>query len=250
MRNTVFGKSAVLPLTMLLAMAALGLAQASESSDAARRAVVDEALARIAPQLDVEAVREAPMPGLIEIEAGGQLFYLSADGRHLLQGNLIDTVDRVDLSERRRQQTRSALLRDLPETQTIAFEAPETRHRVTVFTALDCGYCRRFHADIEAYREAGISIDYVLLPLAGEGSEADRTGARLFCAADRQDAFTRATRGEPIEGPMCDSGYEEGKALAARLGIRNTPTIVRADGSVSGYQTPTELLASLSASTR
>lgn len=250
MRNSVSGTSAVLPFTMLLAMAAGGLAQAGESSDAARRAVVDEALARIAPQLDVEAVREAPMPGLIEIEAGGQLFYLSADGRHLLQGSLIDTVERVDLSERRRQATRRATLSALSPEQTIAFEADKAQHRVTVFTALDCGYCRRFHADIEAYREAGISIDYVLLPLAGEGSEADRTGARLFCASDRQDAFTRATRGEPIEGPMCDSGYDEGKALAARLGIRNTPTIVRADGSVSGYQTPTELLASLSASTR
>lgn len=250
MRNTVLGKSAFLSLTMLLAMAAGGLAQASESSDVARRGVVEEALARIAPQLEVEAVREAPMPGLIEIEAGGQLFYLSADGRHLLQGSLIDTVERVDLSERRRQHTRREALSALPPEQTIAFEADEAKHRVTVFTALDCGYCRRFHADIEAYREAGISIDYVLLPLAGEGSEADRTGARLFCAADRQDAFTRATRGEPIEGPMCKSGYGEGKALAARLGIRNTPTIVRADGSVSGYQTPTELLASLSASTR
>jgi len=250
MRNTVLDRSAVLHLTTLLAMTAGSLAHASESSDAARRAVVDEALARIAPQLEVEAVRDAPMPGLIEIVAGGQLFYLSADGRHLLQGTLIDTVERVDLSERRRQHTRRAALSALPPEQTIAFAADGAQHRVTVFTALDCGYCRRFHADIEAYREAGISVDYVLLPLAGEGSEVDRTGARLFCAADRQDAFTRATRGEPIEGPMCDSGYDEGKALAARLGIRNTPTIVRADGSVSGYQTPTELLASLSASTR
>lgn len=250
MRSTGSGKSAVLTFKILLAMTAGSLAQASESSDAARRAVVDEALSSIAPQLEVEAVREAPMAGLIEIEAGGQLFYLSADGRHLLQGNLIDTVERVDLSERRRQHTRREALSALPPEQTIAFAADEGQHRVTVFTALDCGYCRRFHADIEAYREAGISVDYVLLPLAGEGSEVDRTGARLFCAADRQDAFTRATRGEPIEGPMCDSGYDEGKALAARLGIRNTPTIVRADGSVSGYQTPTELLASLAALTR
>lgn len=250
MRSTGSGKSAVLTFKILLAMTAGSLAQASESSDAARRAVVDEALSRIAPQLEVEAVREAPMAGLIEIEAGGQLFYLSADGRHLLQGNLIDTVERVDLSERRRQHTRREALSALPPEQTIAFAADEGQHRVTVFTALDCGYCRRFHADIEAYREAGISVDYVLLPLAGEGSEVDRTGARLFCAADRQDAFTRATAGERIEGPMCESGYAAGKALAARLGIRNTPSIVRADGSLSGYQSPAELLASLPATSR
>lgn len=238
-----------LSLACSLSAGAQAVESAAEAGDR-MRSTAEAALGRIAPQLAVESVREAAMPGLIEVEAGGQLFYLSADGRHLLQGTLIDTVDRVDLSERRRQATRREALATLDPEQTIRFAATEERHRVTVFTALDCGYCRRFHADIDAYTQAGISVDYVLIPLAGEGSASDQTGARLFCAADRQDAFTRATAGERIEGPMCESGYAAGKALAARLGIRNTPSIVRADGSLSGYQSPDELLASLPATSR
>lgn len=238
-------------LLALISLACCGPAFAVEvDADASLRATAEATLARIAPNLAVDAVRQAPMPGLIEVEAGGQLLYLSADGRHLLQGSLFDTVERVDLSERRRQHGRSEVLRTLDPKQAIAFPAAAERHRVTVFTALECGYCKRFHADVEAYLAAGISIDYVLIPMGGEGSEGDLAGARVHCAADRQDAFTRATAGERIEGPMCDSGYDAGKALAARLGIRNTPTIVRVDGSVSGYQSPTELSASLAALTR
>lgn len=235
----------------LIALACCGEVDAVDvEADVSLRATAEATLARIAPNLAVDAVRPSAMSGLIEVEAGGQLVYLSADGRHLLQGSLIDTVERVDLSERRRQHNRSEVLQTLDPKQAIAFPAAEERHRVTVFTALECGYCKRFHADIEAYRVAGISIDYVLIPMGGEGSEGDLAGARVHCAADPQDAFTRATAGERIEGPVCDSGYEAGKALAARLGIRNTPMIVRADGSVSGYQSPTELSESLAGLTR
>lgn len=240
--------TSMLLIGLALVLAVAGAKAEASRSDAERLlATAEAALARVAPQLSVDAVRTTPMQGLIEVEASGHLLYLSADGRHLLQGSLIDTLERVDLSERRRQQTRGEALEALDPSLSIGFESADERHRVTVFTALDCGYCRRFHDDIEAYREAGISVHYVLLPLAGDGSESDLTGARVFCAADRQDAFTRATRGERIEGPMCESGYPQGKALAARLGIRNTPTIVRADGSTSGYQSPTELSAALAA---
>lgn len=208
--------------------------QAAQVSPAEREAAA-AALSRLAPQLSIEAVRRTSMSGVLEVEAGGQLLYLSADGRHLLQGSLIDTVERVDLTEARRKLQRRDALEGLSEQQVVRFEAETPQHRVTVFTALECGYCKRFHSQIHGYLEAGISVDYVLIPMRGEGSDGDLNSARVYCAADRQDAFTRATAGHRIEGPMCESGYAEGKALAARLGIRNTPSIVLADGSVSGY---------------
>jgi thiol:disulfide interchange protein DsbC len=228
-----------------LLAAASAMAADPAELPAAQREAVEAALARVAPGLQVDAVRAAAMPGLVEVEAGGQLLYLSADGRHLLQGSLIDTVNRVDLSEQRHQQRRASRLQNLPADSVVSFAAAEPSHRVTVFTALECGYCKRFHSDIQSYLDAGISVDYVLIPLAGEGSEGDQNGARVFCADDRQDAFTRATAGASIEGPMCESGYTAGKALAAALGIRNTPTIVLADGRSSGYLDAAALSESL-----
>jgi len=236
-----------LALLMLFAPAVSTLAAQAGQGEvtAAEREAAAAALARLAPGIRPEAVRRSAMPGVLEVETGGQLVYVSEDGRHLLQGSLTDTVTRVDLTEARRKRQRSDALQALSEQQVVRFQAGQPQHRVTVFTALECGYCKRFHSQIEAYLDAGVSVDYVLIPMRGEGSEGDLNGARLYCAADRQNAFTRATAGQRIEGPMCESGYAEGKALAARLGIRNTPSIVLADGSISGYLDVPELAQQL-----
>lgn len=205
------------------------------------------ALARLAPGTAVESIRPAGLPGLAEVVVGGQVVYLSDDGRLLLNGSLLRTADGVDLSEIRRSELRAAALDALPASARIGY-APQSpaKHRVTVFTAVDCGYCRRFHADIDGYLARGIAVDYVMIPLAGPGSEAERVSQAVYCAADRQAAFTAATLGQPVDAPTCASSYAAGLATAQRLGIGTTPTIVGPDGRVlGGYLDPAQLEARL-----
>lgn len=210
-------------------------------------AAIRAALQRLAPTARVESIRATALPGLAEVVADGQVVYVSADGSLLLKGSLLRTTDGVDLSEIRRSELRAVALDALPAEARIRF-APQSpaQHRVTVFTAVDCGYCRRFHADIEDYLARGIAVDYVMIPLAGPGSDAERISRSVYCAADRQSAFTAATHGQPFEAPDCSSSYDQGLAVARRLGVTTTPTIVAADGSVlGGYLAPEQLQSRL-----
>lgn len=228
-------------LSLSLALIA-GVAQAAPDE-----ATIRAALARLAPTASVDSVRPSSLPGLAEVVVDGQVVYVSDDGSLLFNGSLLRTADGVDLSEIRRSELRAAALDALPAAARIGY-APQSpaKHRVTVFTAVDCGYCRRFHADIEGYLARGIAVDYVMIPLAGPGSEAERVSQAVYCAADRQAAFTAATLGQPVEAPVCESRYADGLAVAQRLGVTTTPTIVGPDGKVlGGYLDPAQLEARL-----
>lgn len=87
--------------------------------------------------------------------------YASEDGRYLLRGNVRDTTDRVDLSEASMAQRRLQVLADLGEAQRVSFAPAAPKYRLTVFTDVDCPFCRRLHAQIDQYNALGIAIDYV-----------------------------------------------------------------------------------------
>lgn len=223
----------------LLLMIALPCAAASPE------AVAKAALARVGAGESIGAVRAAPVAGWLEVEVGSEVVYVSEDGRHLLSGRLLDTVAGTDLSERARERLRVERLSAADRDAMIRFEAPGSRHRITVFTALDCGFCRRFHGELSQYLAQGISVDYVLIPLGGEGSAADRQSASVFCAKDRRSALDAAMGGAPVQAPSCPSPYAAGKALADALGIRTTPTFIAAGGQQLRYLPPAEMRATL-----
>ena len=77
-------------------VAAPSLASAADN-DAAVRATVAALLPGAA---DVD-VQPSPVAGLHEVAAGMEVFYVSADGAHVLGGPLIEAGTRTNLSERR-----------------------------------------------------------------------------------------------------------------------------------------------------
>jgi thiol:disulfide interchange protein DsbC len=214
-------------------------------------ATVREAVSRIAPGVPIAAMRDAPLAGLVEVQVGARVLYVSADGRHVLEGTLTDATSGRDLTEASRSERRRQILSDLPADAKIAFApAPPhaPAHRVTVFTAVDCGFCRRFHDGIDEYLAQGIAVDYVMIALGGRDSPAERASRAVYCAADRQAAFTAATKGQSAASPSCTSSYPLAVATAAMLGISRTPTIVAANGEiVGGFLSPAQLRERLDA---
>lgn len=214
-------------------------------------AAVDEAairatLKKLVPDATPGEIRPSAMAGLAEVIVGGQVLYVSEDGRYVVSGTLYDGSTAHDLTEQRRAQLRAAALSGLAPGAKIAFAPESPAHRVTVFTAVDCGYCRRFHQDIAQYNAKGIAIDYVMIPLRGPGSPGDAASRSVYCADDRAAAFTAATRGETVDAKQCASDYDAGVATAASLGITTTPTLLAADGTrLGGYLTPDQLLQRL-----
>ncbi len=223
----------------------LALLAALPCAAATPETVAREALARVGAAAEIGKVRAAPIAGWLEVELGGEVVYVSTDGRHVLSGRLLDTVAGTDLSERARERLRAERLAAADRDAMIRFEAADARHRITVFTALDCGFCRRFHGELAQYLAQGISVDYVLLPLAGEGSPADRASAGVFCAPDRRTALDEAMLGTSVAGPSCPSSYPAGKALANALGIRTTPTFIAEGGQQLRYSPPADMRAAL-----
>src|SRR4029078_3257199 len=110
----------------------------------------------------------------------GQIVYISADGKYLLQGKLFDVPGKKDLTEARLATVRVDALRSLPADKMMTFAPEHPKHWVTVFTDVDCPYCRQFHKNIAAYNAIGIAVNYVLFPLDIHPG-ADKKAEAVWC---------------------------------------------------------------------
>jgi thiol:disulfide interchange protein DsbC len=193
----------------------------------------------IARQLDVkpEDVKPSPVAGLYEIRSGAEVGYVSTDGRFYVDGDVFDLKSKQNLTEPRRQQGRLDILTEIPDSDAIVFApAGAVRHTLTVFTDVDCGYCRRMHREIAEFNRLGFRVRYVMYPSGGPDSEAWRKAEAVLCSADRQDALTRAKRGEAISAAKCATRIAANHSVGERLGIRGTPGIITDSGEyLAGY---------------
>jgi thiol:disulfide interchange protein DsbC len=231
--------------TLLLLLLTIAAPSAAADEPATPRAVAD-ALARLAPGTPVDGLRKAALPGFYEAAVGGQPVVVSADGRYLMAGALWDLRAQRNLSEPLLADVRRDVLAALPASRRFVFAAEEPRATVTVFTAIDCGYCRRLHEQMAEINAAGISVEYLLVPRGDAASPSHATAVSAWCAVNRSDALTEAKRGHEPPHKVCPNPIDEHAALARRLGVANTPTLVAADGRVlGGYLTPAQLVSAL-----
>jgi thiol:disulfide interchange protein DsbC len=178
---------------------------------------------------------------------GADILYVSADGKFALAGDLFDIASEDNLSEKRRRELRLALVNTVPETQMVIFGPRTARHTVTVFTDIDCAYCRKLHAEISRYNQLGIRVRYLFYPREGPDSESWEKAVAVWCSPNRNDAMTRAKKGEKIGSPKCASNpVAKDYELGRDVGLRGTPAIVMPDGDLlPGYVPPDMLLKRL-----
>jgi len=229
---------------MLKKLISLGLLAAATSlyADDGEKTVRD-AMHSLLPMSKIDEVVKSDLPGFYEVVVSGQIVYISADGKYLLQGNLYDVPIKKDLTAARLAAIRAQAIEKLPAAKKIVFAPEHPKHTVTVFTDVDCPYCRQFHKQIDQYNRAGIAVNYILFPLDIHPG-ADKKASALWCAADRNLAYTAAMNGHDPGTATCANPVPETKALAVSLGISATPTILAEDGSTvnSAKTTSPELL--------
>ncbi|MDJ0927487.1 MAG: thioredoxin fold domain-containing protein [Gammaproteobacteria bacterium] len=203
------------------------------------------------PGLDDSNLRPSPVRGLYEMVLDGRVLYVSADGRYVLQGDLFDVDEEVNLTETRRSAARLDAVSSVSESSMIVFEPENALHTITVFTDIDCGYCRKLHRQMDEYNAEGIRVRYLFFPRSGPDTESWSKADNVWCAADRNTAMTRAKAGENVVSDECgvtpvDQHYQLGKML----GIRGTPAIVTESGDlIPGYIPPPELVGFLNGET-
>jgi thiol:disulfide interchange protein DsbC len=221
----------------------LPLAQAADNSDEAARAAVQ----KLVQDRKIEALEKAPIDGYYQAVVGSQLLYVSADGRYALQGTLYDADAKLDLTAARLARVNVAKLDAYPESKRISFKpTSKPKYKVTVFTDIDCGYCRKMHSHIAEYNERGIQVDYLFFPRSGPGTPSFAKAVSVWCAKDRQSAFTAAKAGSNPAPLQCDNPVGEEYQLGIDVGVDGTPTVFAPDGSkIGGYLTPDQLQAQL-----
>jgi len=241
-------------LALLLAAGAPVHAQEGPAKSQAARAVVPaDVRARVVAKLPgakAEDVAPSPVPGLYEVTMGGLIAYVSADGKYLLSGNVYDLDSQRNLTEERRSTARARALAAVDEREMIVFSPANPKMTVTVFTDIDCGFCRRFHGQITALNKAGVRVRYMMFPRTGPGTESWRKAEGVWCSKDRRDALTRAKRGESLPSKSCDEASELKTqwAFGEDLGVEGTPAIFTSTGDyIGGFLTPDQLVQAVQA---
>ncbi len=232
-------------LHFVAAMALCGLAGVASASGEAE--VIRQRLAKTFPDLRSEQISPAPVPGLFEIRIGAQVAYVSADGRFLVRGDIIELGTERNLTELRRGAARLAALDDIGEQRMIVFTPKQVKHTISVFTDIDCGYCRKLHREIEQYLARGIRVRYLFFPRTGPNTESWSKAEAVWCSADRNMALTRAKRGEVLKAPSCGAApIDQHYALGISFGLQGTPAIITDSGELlPGYVPAAELAAHL-----
>lgn len=207
---------------------------------------VEERIRALAPNATSIAISETPIDGILMVQIGGEIIYASADGRYMIQGRVIDLETRADLTETAKAGMRKELLTSVDTSKQISFSPTDPEFELTVFTDIDCGYCRKLHAQVEEYNQQGIAIRYMAFPRAGIGSRSYEKFVSVWCSEDQQQAMTQAKSGADPDPEQCDNPVAEQYQLGMDLGVTGTPALLTADGMlIPGYVPPAQLRARL-----
>lgn len=205
-------------------------------------------LRKVIPDLPVEDVTVTPMSGFYAIDLyGGQTLYGSADGRYLFSGDMYELSAGngvVNIAEGRRVVKRRQLIDAEPLENMVVFSpAGETRAHVTVFTDVDCGYCRKLHQEMADINALGIEVRYVGYPRAGLGTPTHAKIVSAWCAKNPNEAITALKSGLTIPTTDCDNPIAGQFELGQKIGVTGTPAIVTADGRLLPGYMPAAALA-------
>jgi thiol:disulfide interchange protein DsbC len=219
----------------------------SGSSFAADYSVQKEKLQTALPDFVITSVGESPIPGLLEVAVGADVYYASPDGNYFVQAEIFDLNTRTNITEVARDNARAGYVDEIEAESAILFAAKDSQYTVTVFTDIDCGYCRKLHGQMSDYNDLGISIRYLFFPRSGPDTDSWAKAESVWCAASRQQALTQAKNGASL--PVADCGttpIASHYKLVNELGLTGTPALFTEGGQLLiGYRDPAQLLTIL-----
>ena len=234
--------------SLFLAAASVHAATASGPADASA-ADPRFALLKLLPAgSKLEDLQPSPIPGIFEYTQGADVSYLTMDGKFFIDGSIYDMKSRDNLTEDVRAHARAAMLSAVPESEMLIFSPASPKYTITVFTDVDCQYCRKLHSEMGELNRMGVRVRYLFFPRSGPNTESWRKAEVVWCSANRNDTFTRAKAGATLDmNKTCTANpVAREYALGESIGVRGTPTIITESGGyISGYLPPKELVAQI-----
>jgi thiol:disulfide interchange protein DsbC len=195
------------------------------------------------PGARADELRVSPIPGIYELTRGTDVAYVTPDGKYAISGDLYELATNTDFTEAHRREVRARMIAAIPESEMVIFGPKDPKYTVTVFTDVDCAYCRKLHSEMAEYNRLGVRVRYLLYPRTEPGSPSWIKAEQVWCSPDRKEALTRAKLGQELKTKPCASNpVARFHALGADFALQGTPDIVLADGEMfPGYVPPLEL---------
>ena len=213
--------------------------------------IIRNSLEKILPAgSEIESIQESSILGLYSVYYGDlEPIYVTKDGNFFIYGDIykinIDSISNItDLEISKR---RSIILSNLTSSELISFKSKNEKYSVTVFTDVDCGYCRKLHNQIEEYNKLGITINYAAFPRSGLGTDSFTKMVNAWCSDNTKLSLTRLKNNKEVDVNFCDNQpVSKHYAIGKKLGVTGTPAIFSTDGIlIPGYLSPEDLLTKL-----
>jgi len=229
----------ILTISLLSSLSATYAASTLENNDKLKLAIQQLSNQEVV----IEAIHDTPLKGIKEVIVKGgptkQVIYMSEDGEFMFDGQMTNLKSRVNLTQETENKMRHEMLADFTrQHKSIDFLPEKMTEHITVFTDIDCGYCRKLHQEVAQYNELGIGVSYLFFPRSGLNTPSHQKAVNVWCASDQKQAMTSAKRGETSEPLMCPNPIELQYNLGLGVGVYKvgTPAVVFEDGTmIPGY---------------
>lgn len=177
----------------------------------------------------IDGIQTTPMPGLYEIRMGDSVFYSDAKGDYVIQGELIDTIKRRNLTEDRLRVLTAVNFQELNLKDAIKFVHGKGERQMAVFEDPNCGYCKRFERDLQTLDNATVYV--FLVPILSPDSE--EKVRNIWCAKDRAATWHNYMLKDvaPPTAQCDDSATKRNLTFINKHRITGTPTLILADNS-------------------
>ena len=202
------------------------------------------------PGTQIEKIEQSSFPNIYKVYYGDiQPLYVSKSGKYFLYGDMfeINSSEIINLTALDIKKQRISLMKEINKDELISFSSDDETYSVTVFTDVDCGYCRKLHNEIKAYNKLGISINYAAFPRSGIGTEAFTKMVGAWCSTNPKQSITYLKDGKKLDLNFCDfQPVSKHYAIGKKIGITGTPAIISSEGELfPGYYSPQDLLDKL-----
>ncbi len=195
----------------------------------------------LAAGMVIESIEPSPMPGAYIVKVDGQTIFATSAGDYLMIGEIYDSVREVNLGEELRAVGMVRAVGNIPESEMILM-GEETGRHVTVFTDIDCTYCRQFNKTVPELQSRGLQVRYLMFPRAGLQSESYDKAVSVWCSGNQAESMTIAKLGGYVEPQTCDNPVARQYRLGQQIGVRGTPTMILDNGKVIPGLVDTEQL--------
>ncbi|MDG4811889.1 DsbC family protein [Hydrogenovibrio sp. 3SP14C1] len=205
---------------------------------------IQKKLNQLIPNALAANIKESVIPNLYEVSLGAKIIYMSGDGQYIVNGNIVNLDTRENLTEKALSKVRKTALDKLSANSMIVYSAKGSKKRtITVFSDIDCPYCRKLHKEIPALNQAGIEVRYMAYPRAGVGSDAYKKAVSVWCAEDSAKAMDDAMTKGQVVSKTCQNPVQKHMKQAEMFGVTGTPNIVFDSGKmIPGYAPAKELI--------